>query len=459
MMEPELPASSGRQEAKRPHRARTLDIGISGMTIDPRVNPVNVPERFDFPNRPHLEERFDYTTLLYDVHWDHTGKTIHAQGPDMPPELRGHTAVRFRALPSRGACQSRVLPAEDCFSRRYRIRPPEGTTGLEVTIGAQTAHLAIQPNLSHLFAGRRVLMAIVHNNPLTWVVDWVGFHQRRHGADAVLLYDNLSTAYQVQDLREAVASVPGIATVVVAHWPYGYGINPPNVGFWLQEGTIGNAQRRFLTSARWVAALDIDELFVSISGESIDDLVASDPAAWFELEATCLALVRSRGEGPLRHRDLYQTSTVLSGPKMVVVPPRLPALAEWRLHNVNGAPGHKVDPSRLRMYHFLPLTTGAIGREVRQIREDGITPADAVEDLVLRDQLDAAFPDHEPAPTPRIWSELDGDSAGLAAKRAKKLLAAGDAAAALPFIEHAIGLMPADRHLADVRATILRAIG
>ena len=51
------------------------------------------------------------------------------------------------------------------------------------------------------------------NNDLAWIREWATFHQRLHGTDTVILYDNGSTAYAVDDVIETLRSVPGLARV------------------------------------------------------------------------------------------------------------------------------------------------------------------------------------------------------------------------------------------------------
>ena len=450
----------GSADGRRIPPLPAMEVALSPVEIDPRVNRVNVPEKVDFPNRPHLERYFDLTTLLYDVFRDIDGATVHAVGPQLPPSLRMRRDIAFTALPSGRPCNVAYSPGAESSASRYRFEPPVGTDAIQVRFGRQEAIVPIQPNLAHLFAGRRALLTMQRNNPLAWIVDWVTFHVRHQGVDAVLLYDNNSTAYDWRDVRRAIAAIPGITQVVVVSWDYPYGINPPNVGLWSQPGAIVHAQRRMLGRAAWVISCDIDELMVSFGDQRIDNVVATSPAPWFTARAEVAASIRSRGEGPLRHRDFLHIHPGFhqSGPKIVIVPDRLSSAAEWSIHEVGGVPGEVVDTDVLRMYHIVPLTTGALGRETRLPREDGFTPVGVVDEPRYERILDEIFPEDEPAPTAAPWTELEGRSSLLASRRAKQLLAAGDADAALPYIEHAIRLNHKDAHLQEVRLAILDRI-
>ena len=83
--------------------------------------------------------------------------------------------------------------------------------------------LAAQPNLCELFRGKRVMVTMSKDNDLAWIRDWVEFHTRNHGCDAVLLYDNGSTQYEAAKLQEIVAAIPGVDAALVVTWPFSYG--------------------------------------------------------------------------------------------------------------------------------------------------------------------------------------------------------------------------------------------
>ncbi|MFX8481515.1 hypothetical protein ABTL74_19375, partial [Acinetobacter baumannii] len=74
------------------------------------------------------------------------------------------------------------------------LRSRDDHLRLDGPLGAFT--LPVQPNLSHLFAGRRVLLTLSRNNAPRWIADWIRFYATLHGADAVLLYDNASDRYR-----------------------------------------------------------------------------------------------------------------------------------------------------------------------------------------------------------------------------------------------------------------------
>ena len=184
------------------------------------------------------------------------------------------------------------------------------------------------------------------------------FNRDIHGADAVLIYDNGSSAYDSATLSAALRSVPGIRCSVVMEWPFKYG--PQGANSWdhwesdfCQLGAWEHARWRFLQNARSAMNSDIDELVLSKSGQSVFEAA----------EQSWTGLVRYRGrwiigiddgirssvsKPPHRHTDFsilmppkYEFSRLVLRrdaneclPKWTVVPARCPTHAQWHVHSI-----------------------------------------------------------------------------------------------------------------------------
>ncbi|MEM9788548.1 MAG: hypothetical protein AAF801_18765, partial [Pseudomonadota bacterium] len=117
--------------------------------------------------------------------------------------------------------------------------------------------LAISPAATDRFARRNVIYAMVRDDDLTWIRDWVLAHQRNHGADAVLIANNGSTAYSSDLLAKTIADVPGIAVADVLDVPLPYGPAPKTasaVGFakFLQTACLNLVRDRFFAKSKAV---------------------------------------------------------------------------------------------------------------------------------------------------------------------------------------------------------------
>lgn len=215
----------------------------------------------------------------------------------------------------------------------------------------------VSPNESELFRDRRVIFTMSKDNPIEWILDWVRFNRDIHGADAVLIYDNGSSAYDSATLSAALRSIRGIQCSVVMEWPFKYG--PQGANSWdhwdsdfCQLGAWEHARWRFLQNARSAMNSDIDEMVLSKSGRSVFEAA----------ENSWAGLVRYRGRwiigiddghrddrhgAPLRHADFsvlmppnYKFSKFgrrdanACLPKWTVVPTRCPTAAQWHIHSI-----------------------------------------------------------------------------------------------------------------------------
>src|SRR4029077_5895320 len=171
---------------------------------------------------PGFEEQFDGSTLFYDVvsvedHLLFIGPPLWNLRPtfnrgtinDRPVEFSTH-----RHMTRSRSCDVWIRPASKAAVRlkfefgSYEVRPQASAHGL--------------------YKDRRVLFTLSSNNELTWIVDWIHFHVRHHGADAVLLYDNASTKYDGDQLEKSLREAFPRLVINVVEWPYKYG--PQGVG-------------------------------------------------------------------------------------------------------------------------------------------------------------------------------------------------------------------------------------
>lgn len=129
-------------------------------------------------------------------------------------------------------------------------------------------------------ARRNALYTMSRDNDLSWIADWAAFHQKMHGADAIVLCDNGSESYTPAQIDEALAQVPGFKAIRVVAAPLPFGPRAGDCTKWsnakfLQAAMMNLCKDRFLSRARVILNLDVDELAVSTTGESIFDATAA----------------------------------------------------------------------------------------------------------------------------------------------------------------------------------------
>lgn len=304
---------------------------------------------------PDFDAQFDDDTLAFDCFFMPDGR-IALLGPSLLNLLPIVSAMTVTALPSGQTC--RVTAREMERHARIIIDAPRDTSELALNLAGKHLTVPVAANNSDVFADRRVLFTLSKDNHLPWIRDWIAFAADHHGADAVLFYDNSSTAYGADRLLDEIAAIPGIKAARVVEWPFKYG--PAGIGrkHWdsdfCQLGSWEHARWRFLARARSAQNADIDELVVSKSGHSVFEAAEKDrfgivsyAGRWVIGTAeTAIEL----GNSDRRHHH-YQTSLrptraykfgiipfdpMRCPPKWTLVPAKCPPDAQWGVHAIFG---------------------------------------------------------------------------------------------------------------------------
>lgn len=329
--------------------ALSAPIGLSSCLIaedDPLVRQAPRPEA---DRNAVYAEQFDWKTLFYDVY--RVGEHVVFQGPPFEnflPLLRDDALFRGKF--------GRLWPRARLIARNRAseiwLREPDDALLLDGPLGRFS--VAVQPNLSHLFAGRRVIHTLSKNNDVRWISDWIRFYRSVHGADGVLLYDNNSTIYGVDELQADLrARFPDMAVVVVG-WPFRYGPQGGLAGAvdgretawdsdYCQTGSLQHARFRFLLSARSVLNVDIDELVLSDRGRPIFAATEQSRDRFIKFAGAWISSANPHGatQGNCRHgdfvlRDAREEETC--PPKWCIVPGLKDRWRHtWSVHNVFGA--------------------------------------------------------------------------------------------------------------------------
>ncbi len=372
MPAPQSPLSSG---AGR--QAGCLST-VKLASFDLRRDPPRPPD----DRQPGYLDLFDFDTLFYDVfHGGDAGEVV-LVGPPLLNCASLLDGLAFR-LPGRNDSIAWVyVPGRSDYQPNFKITLRHATLGgadrLQIEAKGQQVVVPIRANGCSRFAGRRIILTLSKDNPLPWVRDWILFNIRIHGANAVLFYDNGSSAYDLAALEALLSNIPGIAAAEVVPWPFPYG---PNVGrqkvqdsFFCQPGALSHARWRYCAAARGVLNSDVDELTVPPHGDSLFDLLERSgraaivyPGLWADT-----ATAKPPEGGALRHGDFLYSERwrILPGSfrperwllrtKWVVQPTLCPKQAEWGVHDIYPVSSEaaqretmwKLRTSRLLYRHF-----------------------------------------------------------------------------------------------------------
>jgi hypothetical protein len=326
-----------------------------------------------------FETLFDALTVIYD-----SFRVAPTRALLIAPPLNRFAGILdslvIRDRPGGMECQYRVehkfttvFPNRrlDNVSRIW-VDVPEDVGALYLQCKAGAATLDIRPNAYEMFRGRRVLFTLSKDNDPSWICDWMRFHRDLQHADAVLLYDNGSTAYTADCLLDKMRRVPGFRAAHVVAWPYKYGPQGVGRGTWdsafCQNGAMEDARWRFLGEAQGLINCDIDELALSNQGTLLEQAAAS-PTGYVTFSGRW---VNGPGKEPPLRRHKENTDQLLPQwrwkgfrpkdvnlcpAKWAVVPSRCPEDAHWTTHEIVGMRSQDLKPAQTCYRHFLKITT------------------------------------------------------------------------------------------------------
>ncbi|MDE2406039.1 MAG: hypothetical protein KGM17_15315 [Sphingomonadales bacterium] len=314
--------------------------------------------------------QFDWDTVCYDVY--RAGRHVVFQGPPF-----ANFAALLADVP---ALHRRGFPLWPRWRRIDRLKAGEiwlrsdaARIALPDALGGDS--IAVQPDMSSLFAGRRVIHTLSKNNDLQWIVDWVRFYVSVHGADGVLIHDNASTDYAAADIEAALRrTFPAIALAVVS-WPFRYGpqgglagavdgVETPWDSDFCQTGSLQHARHRFLRTARSVLNVDIDELVLSDRGRSIFAATEQSRAGFIKFAGSWIVTATPHPvpEGLGRHADFTYADSTDTGqcpPKWCIVPGRhARSRVSWSVHNLFGSRANRVIDREFRYRHMKGISNG-----------------------------------------------------------------------------------------------------
>lgn len=217
-----------------------------------------------------FEEQYDYTTIVYDAIYFPKSNRICLVCPKL---------YNLDALIRRGVFQS---DQEKLKLRSIRKRPRYDEIWLSSEndihkINFRCDDFSVEIGLSeaenNLLSNLNAATLKSKNNSLEWIRDWAEYHQRVHNLQAIILFDNGSDAYSIQDIELTLNSVKGIRKFIVIGASHRFGPRCTG-GFkhnakFFQAAMLNIARLRFLNKSKSVLCTDLDELVAPIDGSDI----------------------------------------------------------------------------------------------------------------------------------------------------------------------------------------------
>lgn len=327
------------------------------MVIPDHINMAReVPARTRGKFTGHIE-RFEYKMLFYDAF--HVGTHVRLIGP---PLLNLNADLRDASIRTDGKLRNPTLCDVDMTQASVIENVFFKPDVLSIEANGWATESAITKRDNSSFAGRKVLITMSKNNPLEWIADWVNFYVRIHGVDAVLFYDNGSTEYAPEDILKTLKNCDGLKSIIVVEWPFKYGPQGEVRGAgggagYCQVSMLSHARYKYLTTARAVVYVDIDELVVSNDGRSLFDHLDRQETGVLLMPG--FFIEDADIDRMPRFTDFSEWIPSLdpSPAKWAYLPSRLPKNALLAVHAVNET-GLRIRPSKsVAFRHFLGMTT------------------------------------------------------------------------------------------------------
>ena len=364
-------------------RAVTLPLQASEKRTIPRA-----PSQCE----PGYLEKFDARTLFFDCFRD--GSDIVCVAPKVRNLIKLLENGFLRQDGVQGPSEFELIKLDRVDL--IRIKSSARIIGVQTDAGA--VDVPVAETMAYLFEGRKSLFTLSKDNNIDWICDWANFYKFVHGVDAVLVYDNGSSSYSSNDIREALTDRVGLETVVVVDWPFKYGplsapINGRRKRFdsnYCQLGMMEHAKRMFLSKSKMVINADIDELIVVRSEGRLEEYLENSTDGYLKFSGLWVHIDRDVGRIP-RHYDYAKVSQ--SSPsamtKWVIDPRRIPDEHQWTTHEIARLPAN--DHKTVRLRHFRGINT-KWKTDMRSIASQ--SPQNLEFDTaLLRDYAKAFFPE------------------------------------------------------------------
>lgn len=332
---------------------------LSTWSVLPAQGTLRTPPRPVDMRQPGYDDSFDNTTLLYDVFKDFTNRKVVAIGPPLHNFFAQFEQIHLTDGTNR---LDKALVVRD---RNMQIWIDGATDVEEISFWHEkltSPRLKVNANRCHLFAGKRVIVTLSKDNSLTWIADWARFYHMCHGADGVLLYDNGSTLYELDDIRAAIAAVSPAITVEIVPWPFKFGARGGPHSRWdsdyCQYGALEHARHKYLREAASVLSCDIDELVVSTTGRSIFEATETKRRGYTVIGG----MVMPNNFDPASPNERRFTDYLYCEPKSrcpnkwCVVPAKPAITQQWKVHGVTGF-STQPDKEEFAYRHFRGINT------------------------------------------------------------------------------------------------------
>ncbi|MBO9477022.1 hypothetical protein J7382_05705 [Shimia sp. R11_0] len=185
-----------------------------------------------------------------------------------------------------------------------------------------------------------ILFTMSKDNPLEWIKDWAQFHVRQHGTDTIVIIDNDSDTYNLEDILECLSSINNLKHIRILNAPLPFGPSQGDCTHWslakfLQVAMLNLGFWRFGMRNSVFLNLDVDELLMSRKDNSIYDKIRQKPFGYMTFPGEWY-YATDRGQRPM-HSDhfLYCTDDKPCPTKYAIHTDSILSKLALKVHNLN----------------------------------------------------------------------------------------------------------------------------
>jgi len=355
------------------------------VSLNSKSHVFRVPPRPMKEQEPDYEEKYDYTTVLYDI-FPHFGKYMAVAPPTQ--NLKAYITHHHQRI------------SKDRTEIFHFNSLPQNLEDL-IDLPVDISHSNIENEQQYdCFENLNVVVTMSKNNDLQWIKDWAEFYGKKHNIKGVLIYDNNSTDYEVEDIANTLSTVSSIDVAVVVKWPFKYGPETkrqtapkgkplrkrPDSNY-CQLSMFEHARWKYLSKSALVVNCDIDELVISESSQTISDIIKDGVGV--SIDGTWIHTTKDAqfDNKPPRHKDywLFDEKSTKCATKWAVRPSMVSSECQWMTHRINGL--DLPTDTDLRFRHFRGINTN--WKENRTSKFDNNVSLKP--DLTLKRDLNSAF--------------------------------------------------------------------
>ncbi|EPY4925239.1 glycosyltransferase family 92 protein [Klebsiella variicola] len=208
------------------------------------------------------DEKYDWDTLSYDVFYSEG--YVYLSGP---PSYGLESLFKKSSFSIDGInLTSKMEVIYMDRAQRVRIPVEHKPERIIWENEAFSKKIDVDNDFNHLFKDKNVIFTLSKNNDLNWIKDWIVFYRDKYSINGVLIYDNSSTVYTLDEMASFLSNENLGVEIVLVSWPFKYGPqgsvkdNLPWDSDFCQHGAMENAKVKYLKHANIVFNVDIDEL-------------------------------------------------------------------------------------------------------------------------------------------------------------------------------------------------------